>query len=174
MTGGGVTDFRKPVDTRLVIGPNASMSGRQALVFFVGISGVSLGIAMGFAALGFWPVLPFAGLELAALGAALLVVQKRNRYREVLVFEGDSLRVEFGLAGGAVQARSEWPRHLTRAWLERTAHGTQVVLGCGMQRLVIGRCLTDEERASLVARVKELIHPAWLGAAPESRMQRQA
>jgi hypothetical protein len=48
------------------------------------------------------------------------------------------------------------------------------VLGCGAQRLVIGGCLTDEERASLVARVKELIHPAWAGAAPDARVQRQA
>ena len=170
-----MTDSRKPVDTRLVIGPNASMNGRQALVFFAGISAVCLAIAIGFAALGFWPILPFAGAELAALGAALVVVQKRNRYREVLVFQGDSLRVEFGLAGVGAQARSEWPRHLTRVWLERAAGATQLVLGCGAQRLVVGSCLTDAERVALARRVKELIHPAWMHvASAEGPAQRPA
>ena len=72
-----------PVDTRLVIGPNASLTDRQALVFFAGMCGVCLTIAAVFAGVGLWPVLPFAGLELAALAAALWVVVQRNRYREV-------------------------------------------------------------------------------------------
>ena len=34
--------------------------------------------------MGFWPVVPFAGLEVGALGAAFWVSMRRNRYREVL------------------------------------------------------------------------------------------
>lgn len=152
------------VDTRLVIGPNASLTGRQALVFFAGMCGVCLTIAVVFAGLGFWPILPFAGLELAALGAALWVVQRRNRYREVLVFEGDRVRVEFGVVGVGAQARCEWPRASTRAWLERGPHATsptQLVLACGAARLTLGACLNEAERAALARRLKELIHPAW-------------
>lgn len=159
-----MTDHGKPADTRLVIGPNASLTGRQALVFFAGMSGVCLGIAAVFAALGFWPVLPFAGLELAALGAALAVVLRRNRYREVLVFEGARLRIEIGLVGKGVQARCEWPRSATRVWLEPGPHAAspaQLVLACGPSRCVLGTCLTDAERGALAARVKELLHPAW-------------
>ena len=159
-----MTDPRKPVETRLVIGPNASLTGRQALVFFAGMCGVCLTIAGVFAALGFWPVLPFAGLELAALGAALAVVVRRNRYREVLVFEEAQLRIEIGMVGEGVQARCEWPRSATRVWLEPGAHGTsptQLVLGCGPSRCIVAACLTDAERAALAARLKELLHPAW-------------
>ena len=168
-----MTDPGKPVDTRLVIGPNASLTGRQALVFFAGLCGICLTIAGVFAGLGFWPVLPFAGLELAAVGAALAVVLRRNRYREVLEFDGVQLRVEFGRVGDGMRARCEWPRSATRAWLEPGPHGgspTQLVLACGSSRLVLAACLTDAERASLAARLKELLQPAWqqAGALPGS------
>lgn len=162
----------KPADTRLVIGPNASLTERQALAFFAGMSGVCLGVAAVFAALGLWPVVPFAGLELAALGLALWVVMQRNRYREVLEFDGSTLRVEVGLVGQGVRASCEWPRSSTRVWLERGPHGTsptRLVLACGASQLGIGACLTDAEREGLLLRLKELIHPAWsrAGVSPD-------
>jgi uncharacterized membrane protein len=171
VTGGGVTEPRVPVETRLVIGPNASLTGPQALGFFAGMCAVCLAIAGAFTALGFWPVLPFAGLELAALGAALWVVMRRNRYREVVEFEGERLRISFGLVGQGAQASCEWPRRLTRVWLDRgplESSPTRLVLGCGASRVTLGKCLTDAERAALAARLKELLYPAWThaGASP--------
>lgn len=160
-------DSRGPVSTHLVIGPNASMSPRQALLFFSGTCLICLGIALVFAARGYWPVLPFAGLELLALGAALAVVLRRNRYREVLWFEGGRVRLECGLVGQGARVRCEWPRPSLRVWLEPGAQpggATQLVLGCGPQRTVIGACLSDAERATLARRLKELIHPAWVEA----------
>jgi len=162
-----VPDSRRPVSTRLVIGPNASMSPRQALVFFAGMCLICLGIATVFAALGFWPVLPFAGLEMLALAVALAAVVKRNRYREVVWLERDWVRVEFGMLGQGARSRCELPRCLMRVWVERGAHTsspTQLVLACGAQRMIIGSCLTDAERAALARRLKELIHPAWVEA----------
>ncbi|MGQ0585840.1 MAG: DUF2244 domain-containing protein [Gammaproteobacteria bacterium] len=142
------------------------MSPRQALGFFAGMCLICLGIATGFAALGLWPVLPFAGLELLALGAALAVVLERNKYREVLWFDREWIRVEFGTLGQRARSHCELPRSRTRAWLEpaTASGGTRLVLGYGEQRLVIGNCLTDAERAGLARRLKELIHPAWAEA----------
>jgi uncharacterized membrane protein len=151
----------------LVIGPNASMSRRQALLFFSGMCLNCIGIAAVFAAQGYWPVLPFAGLEMLALGAALAVVLKRNRYREVLWFEGARVRLECGSVGQGAQVRLEWPRSSLRVWVEPGPHATsptQLVLACGPQRRVVGSCLTDAERAALARRMKELIHPAWVAA----------
>jgi len=156
------------VNTRLVIGPNASLTPRQALWFMASISVLGLGIAMVFTVLGFWLVLPFAGLELAALGAALWVSLRRNRYREVLCFEADQLAVEFGAVGVGVQQRIVWPRGWTRAFLERGAHRhdpLRLVLACSGQQLEIGRCLTDPEREQLCMRLKELLRPGWAGGA---------
>ena len=162
-----MADSRGPVNTRLVIGPNASMSARQALLFFSGMCLICFGIATVFAVQGYWPVLPFAGLELLALGAALLVVLRRNRYREVLWFDDRHVRLECGMVGRGAGLRCEWPRSSTRVWLELGPHPsspTQLVLACGPQRMVIGNCLSDAEREALARRLKQLVHPAWVGA----------
>lgn len=154
----------KPADTRLVIGPNASLTDRQALAFFAGMCGVCLGIAATFAALGLWPVLPFAGLELGALGLALYVVVRRNRYREVIEFASARVRIEFGMVGQGARGSCEWPRSSTRVWLERGPHDTsptRLVLACGSSQICIGACLTDAERETLLRRLKQLIQPAW-------------
>lgn len=152
-----------PVCTQLVIGPNASLSGRQAWGVMAFMSAVGFGIAGAFAALGFWPIVPFAGLELAALGAALWVVTRRNRYREVIRFGADTVRVEMGMLGRGCAVRIEWPRTWTRAMLERGPgrhDPSRLWLGCYGQTVEIGRCLTDEERSRLAARIRELLKPA--------------
>ena len=159
-----MSDASAPVNTRVVIGPNASLTGPQAWLFFGSLCAVGLGIAAGFAALGYWPILPFAGLELVAVGAALWVVLERNRYREVLWFEGGLLRVEFGMTGLGPRSTCEWPRRMTRVWIEAGEHPTsptRLVLGCGNQRLTLAGCLTDAERERLAVRLKQLVCPAW-------------
>ncbi|MBI2383067.1 MAG: DUF2244 domain-containing protein [Gammaproteobacteria bacterium] len=150
------------MNTRIVIGPNASLSGPQAALFFGMVCAAALGVAGAWAALGFWPVLPFAGLEVLVLGTALAVALRRNRYREVIRFEEGEVWIEFGRVGLGVEARCRMPRLQTRAFLE---HGgtrtspTRLVLSCPARRLEIGRCLTDEERTRLVARLKQLLTP---------------
>lgn len=153
-----------PPNTRLIIGPNASLSERQACLFMGWMAALGLGIAGLLTAMGYWPVLPFAGLELGALGAALWVSVRRNRYREVLGFEEDRVCIEFGLAGRGAQARLELPRAWTRVSLEYGEHRndpTRLLLAYGAQRVEIGRCLTDEEREALLSRIRELLRPAW-------------
>ncbi|MEQ1438402.1 DUF2244 domain-containing protein [Fontimonas sp. SYSU GA230001] len=153
-----------PVETRLVIGPNASLDARQAWLFMGLSASVGLGIGIWMALLGFWPVLPFAGLELAALGAAVYVSVRRNAYREVLVFEARQLRVEFGVIGRGAGTVIRLSRPLTRVLLEPGAHRhdpTRLTLSCGGQRVRIGACLTDAERGRLAARLKQLLTPAW-------------
>lgn len=151
-----------PVNTRLVIGPNASLTPRQAAWFMASLGVPGLGIAGVFAAQGFWPIFPFAGLELTALGAALWVSLRRNRYREVLRFEAEQLVVEFGVLGHGVQRQVSLPRSWTRVVIERGAHRNDPLrlwLTCSGRRVEIGRCLTDEEREHLGARIKELLKP---------------
>ena len=153
-----------PVNTRLVIGPNASLSARQAVLFMGWMCTVSLAIGGFFALRGFWPILPFAGLELVALGAALVVSLRRNRYREVVSFDDAAIRVEVGEVGRGAGLTVQLERAATRVLLEpgpyRTSP-TRLLLSCQGQQLELGRCLTDEERSRLAARLRELIHPGW-------------
>lgn len=168
------TDTR--FDTQFVLGPNASLSVRGAWVFMAMASAATLGCAAWCAWLGYWPVLPFAGLELAVLGWALAVSMCRNRYREVVCFSGEQVRVEFGVAGQGAQARLEFPRAWTRAWIERDAEGsntpTRLMVGSSGQRVVVGRCLSDAERETLLKRFNNLLHarPTDIRAATQSGM----
>jgi len=151
-------------DTQILIGPNASLSASQAIWVIAAISLVSLTVAVGFAFMGFWPILPFAGLELAALGSALWVSLRRNRYREVLGFEEGRVLVGFGWVGQGAAAQIEWPRAFTRVVLESgaTRHSpNRLVLTSSGQRVLLGRCLTDVEREQLHVRLKGLLPPVW-------------
>lgn len=159
-------------DTRLVIGPNASLSWRQGRVVVLLVGAVSASIGTFFWAHGLWPVMPFCGLEFAAFAAGLLVSLRRNAYREVITFEGDCLRVEFGSLHHRASAALEFRRAQTRALLEPGSYRnspTRLVLQCCGQCVEVARCLTDEERLALRQRVRQLIHPGWVPPAPAER-----
>lgn len=149
------------LETRFVLGPNASLSVRGAWTFMLWVGSATLGAATWCAIHGFWPVLPFAGLELAAVGWALAVSMRRNRYREVVSFERDRVRIEFGVVGRGASAQVELPRAWTRAWIERDSEQrhapTRLVLGSSGQRVIVGRCLTDDEREALAVRFGTLL-----------------
>lgn len=146
--------------TRLVIGPNASLDLRGALWFLGSLSALSLSVALVCVFHGFWPVLPFAGIELAAVTAAVGVSLRRNRYREVITLGEQRLVVEFGMLGSAAASRVDLPRGWVRVTVEAGAHRhdpNRLVLSCSGHRVEIGRCLTDDERVSLGARLKQLL-----------------
>lgn len=152
------------MNTRLVIGPNASLDVRAAAWFMAGLCSLWLVIGGFFAWRGYWPILPFAGFELVALAAALAVSLRRNRYREVLCFEDERIRIEIGEIGKGAGECRELRRSATRVLLERGPYRNspaQLLLSCGGLRIEVGRCLTDEEKDRLAVRMRELIHPGW-------------
>lgn len=151
---------RKPV--RLVIGPNASLRPHQALGWFALIGVAPVLVALLFALRGYWPILPFAGLELAALGAGLWISVRAGRYREIVSVDDAVVAIEIGQVGQGPRARCELDRRATRAFIEAptTRNGAStLVLSCFGQRIEIGRCLTDAERLALCNRIKELLNP---------------
>lgn len=155
-----------PRRTTIVVQPNASLSVAQAIGFMISISAVSLGIAVWLAFQGFWPVLPFAGIELAALGLALWVSVRGNAYREVIRVDGDEVVIEFGMAGQGARSRLTLPRAMVRVWSERQFAGEiRLLLVCGEQRFDIGRCLGPQDRRSLYRRLREVFRPGWQNSA---------
>jgi uncharacterized membrane protein len=54
-----------------------SISPQGLALVFVLLGATSIGIGVGFAAAGAWLVLPFAGLEALALGAAFFALARR-------------------------------------------------------------------------------------------------
>ena len=80
----------------IVAEPNRSASWQTNKVVLILMCCLSGGIALGFAALGAWPILPFAGLEMLALGSALYYVCWKLRYRHVITLQSDSVRIQKG------------------------------------------------------------------------------
>jgi len=143
---------------QVLVSANASLSRRGALLFFGITTAGSLLLAGALAARGFWPVLPFAGLELFALGLALGLSMKRGRYREFVSVYGDRIVIEKG--AGNVEERFELPRAWARVALERSprrGHPSRLLLRCSGRQWEIGAVLTERERESLRRRLAELV-----------------
>ena len=149
-----------PCVSRLVIQPNGSLSWNQAVVFMALIGTVSLGIGATFAWLGFWVILPFAGLELTALAVALYISLRRNGYREVVSVFDDRVLIERGHVLATEREQHAFARAWARVRLEagptRLAP-SRLWVGASGQFVELGRCLTDGERESLSQRLRECL-----------------
>lgn len=76
-----------------VFKPNCSLSPRQLAALYLSLVFVTLGIAAGFFSFGYWIVVPFAGLELLAVGVAFLVYGRHAGDYEQIVLQGRQLSV---------------------------------------------------------------------------------
>jgi len=88
-------------DFRLLIRPNCSLGVLAAWLMFGLFALVAVGIGTYMVMLGAWPVLPFLGLELALLAIAFVMLQKRARFFDLLVSEGDEVCVTKRAGHGA-------------------------------------------------------------------------
>ena len=143
---------------RFVLQPNRSMSWRTTKAIYVGIVSFSLAIAFGFLWLGYWPILPFAGAELAALGVALYVCGRDNERREVVVIDEHRVAVEKG--SDRPQRCWEFQRAWTRVTLSRSGdnwYPNQLLLGSHGKWVEVGRFLNEQERLALAGALREAI-----------------
>ncbi len=94
---------------RIELCPNCSLSVRGALLFFGSLCFVSFAIAGMLALEGFWPVLPFAGLEMALLGWALKASLGRRFHRQTITVTDSDVSVE--LRERTYCSQVVFPRH---------------------------------------------------------------
>ncbi len=115
--------LRKPDGTELRLTPNRSLSWRGNLKIFYSLCFLSAVIVTGMVLAGAWVVLPFVGLELAALGVALYYTAWRCRQQEVLRLNGEQVILEKGVYQR--HNRWEWPQRYTRVTLAVPSHPWQ-------------------------------------------------
>ncbi len=142
-----------------MIRPNQSLSWRGALWLFTAISFSCLGIGIAFALHGFWPVLPFAGLEVIVLGIAFYLCLSRSQVREVISVNAEVVSVEKGRR--KPQEHWECPRAWARIILERspiTWYPNRLAVTFQGEQVVIGRFLNEEERRALAVELEQAIH----------------
>lgn len=150
---------------RIELSPNGSLTWQSAAIFLGSIAAASLFIALIFLAQGYWPVLPFAGLELGLLGWALLHSMRKSRQRDTIVLEDQRVVVEKRRVNS--HQRMEFPRFWTRVRLEPAVHQhhpSRLLIRAHGRDCEIGDFLTDDERSSLQLRLAELLasEPALL------------
>ncbi len=126
--------------------------------FYAGIAIVSMGIAIAFAMQGAWLILPFAGLEMLALGIALYVVARRAASWQEIAIESDEIRV----VDHSVKKvkKLSFQRAWVRVLLEEaaiTGHPSRLLLGSHGQHVEIGHCLNEEEKRHLVVLLRRAV-----------------
>lgn len=136
---------------------NCSLTPKQMLGFYLGLSSVSLGIAGIFWWLGARLVMPFAWLEVLAVGAALLVHARHVTDRESIRLQGDVLTVERACGPHTERCEfcTEWvrvaPTRGDGSLIELSERGKKVVVGRFVRPELRGQ-LADEMRWALVRR----------------------
>lgn len=136
---------------------NCSLTPRQTALAYLSICAVSLVVAAGFLWLGVGIVLAFAGVELLALGAALLVHARHATDRETMTLAGDVLRVEHACGGRVerMEFRAAWvrvePVHGEGSLLELSGQG---------RRMRVGRYLRAEWRGLLARELRAALRSA--------------
>jgi len=125
--------------------------------FLIGMCVISFGIAIGFAMVGLWLVLPFAGLEMLVLIFAFHTVQKSSASREVVSVVDERIIIETG------KTRPEKSCVFQRAWTQILLQAPQIkgypsrlLLRCGSRQVEVGACLNNDERQALRRRLLEL------------------
>ena len=157
----------QPQRFSIEIRPNCSLSPRGAGVFFLSACLAPLLIAAFLAARGFWPVLPFAGLEVLLLGWALKVSLERRHHQQCITVTEAEVSIESRQRGACEQV--VFPRHWARVKLRRPAarlHPSRLVIESHGRQCELGSFLTEEERRGLALRLQRLIgrvneSPSW-------------
>jgi uncharacterized membrane protein len=143
---------------RIEICPNCSLSVRGAVMFFGSLCVVSFGIAGMLALQGFWPVLPFAGLEMLALGWALRMSLQRRFHRQTITVTDADVSVESRDRVHCSQV--VFPRHWAQVKLRRPAsrlHPSRLTIESHGRQCELGSFLTEAERRGLALRLQRLV-----------------
>ena len=152
---------------RIEICPHCSLSAHGARLFFATACAAPFGIAAFFAMRGFWPVLPFAGLEMALLAWALRGALERRFHRETITVTESDVSIE--RCHRERCSRVVFPRHWTQVKLRRPAaklHPSRLTIESHGRQCELGSFLTEEERRGLALRLQRLIgrvneSPKW-------------
>lgn len=136
---------------RIVITPNRSISWPQLVRVYLFTCFISFSIASIFVFLGYWVVLPFSGLEMLALGAALYWTNRMIYRQEVINFINGRVKIEKGCSypEESWEFDSNWVQinvHKTGGLHEKTL----VLMGSHGKYVELGSFLDESEKESLV------------------------
>ncbi|HSN72159.1 MAG TPA: DUF2244 domain-containing protein [Steroidobacteraceae bacterium] len=151
-------DSRSEPGLLIELAPNCSMTPEGALVFVGAVAAATFGVAAFFTAQGFWPVLPFAGLEVGLLAWAVRRSMRHGQRRERIRIDGSSIIVESTDPAGNEPV--VFPRHWARVKLHgprAASHPSRLTIESHGRVREVGRFLTEDQRRTLASRLKQLV-----------------
>ena len=147
------------LEKTIMVMPNRAMPWQHIMMIYLLISGVTISIAFGFFTQGLTLILPFAGLELLALGVVLYISAWRSNIKEVVNVTEEKIRIEIG------QNAPEKTYELDKAWakvvLERSWNNwypSRLLLRSHGRQFEIGKFLNEQERQCLEVELKKVIN----------------
>ena len=149
---------------RFELRPNRSATWQEIKLFFAVLATICLGIATGFSLAGFWPVLPFAGIEVAVLGLCLWLSARDCNAVEIIDINGRLLAIEKSNQNTGKTWKFE------RAWaqirLEPSKfkqHPSKLLIGSHGKLVHCGSFLTETERRRLARELKTAVIDSQTG-----------
>lgn len=135
--------------------PNRSLGPRERRWCLAGIAATSSVVAIAASALGAWPVLPFAGVEIALVALAFRAIASHDGDFERVVIDAGQVTVE------ARDASRETKFVANRAWarlvMEERGWRCALSLQYSGRTVPLGRLLSDEGRRRLAREMRSCL-----------------
>lgn len=142
----------------IVLSPNMSACWQTTKYFLYIVSSFALIIAISFAAIGAWMVLPFTGIEIVVLLVVMYRVSRKCYRKEVIYLNRDTVVIERGQNRPVTRWHSElfWTRLIIQpqghSW-----HSKRLFLRGRHDQIEIGAFLNDQEKDILVRHLRGYI-----------------
>jgi uncharacterized membrane protein len=143
---------------RFELTARCSLTLQSASIFIATMATGTFAVAGFFTWQGYWPVLPFAGLEIALLIWAVRASMRAGRERQIITISADYVAVQHYSVRG--EQRAVFPRHWVKVKLHAplaAQHPSRLTLESHGRACEVGRFLTEDERRSLAVRLKQLV-----------------
>jgi uncharacterized membrane protein len=142
--------------------PNRSLTSSGRSIWLLLIAATATMTAGAAAAIGAWPVLPFAGLEVFLMWAAFRVIASHDEDYEILrvIDHGFEWERRAGNKVKRLGGNAAW----ANVCVSRTRHRCQVQLHYAGKCVTIGALATDSSREQLLAQLEALFPSVTFGA----------
>ena len=142
----------------IVLQPNQSFSWRANIYFLATMFTVSFAIAIAFLLQGIWMIMPFAGLEMLLLAAALYYCVRKTHRQEVLRFSMDEVVIESGV--NKIEQEHRFRRYFTRVQVEKpggSRRTQRIAIAERSHNVAVGEFLTEDEKNTLIRELRLMI-----------------
>lgn len=148
---------------QIILCPNSSAQWRTNVYFLYIVAIFAISIAIAFAAVGLWLVLPFTGFEIVALFLLFYYVARKCQHMEVIYISAQSIVIESGYNTPLRQWQCErfWVRVVIKKHA-RNGELQKILLRCREQELEIGSFLNQNDKRQLQKELSQFLPTLYL------------